>query len=175
MYSFFAQDEVFSVNSNSHRYAVSVEWIGNRGTGTSEYTAYSRDHVITAGTKPSIPASSDPAFRGDPSRWNPEDLLVAAISACHKLTYLHCCADAGISVLTYIDNALGEMVEDPESGGRFTRILLRPQVCVRDGDNRELALELHHKAHRKCFIANSANFPVECEPSVDFEAGSSGF
>jgi organic hydroperoxide reductase OsmC/OhrA len=132
----------------------------------SAYRSYSRDHVIHAGSKPGISASSDRAFRGNPSRWNPEELLVAAVAACHKLSYLHFCADEGISVLTYIDHAKGEMVEDPARGGYFTKVLLQPEITIREGDDREKALQLHHEAHAKCFIANSLNFPIECKPAI---------
>jgi organic hydroperoxide reductase OsmC/OhrA len=149
-----------------HCYHIDIEWTGNLGTGTAEYRGYSRDHVIHAGTKPSIPASSDPAFRGNPSRWNPEELLVAAVAACHKLSYLHLCADEGISVLTYIDHAEGEMVEDPARGGYFTKVVLKPEITIRQADDREKALQLHHEAHAKCFVANSVNFPIECEPAI---------
>jgi organic hydroperoxide reductase OsmC/OhrA len=111
-------------------YRVTVNWTGNRGPGTSTYDGYARDHTIRAGSKPDIPGSSDPAFRGDHGRWNPEELLVAAVSACHKLWYLHLCADAGIAVLSYRDDAEGTMVED-EAGGKLTHVILRPQVTVR--------------------------------------------
>ena len=110
-----------------HKYKVSVEWVGNRGCGTEQYTGYSRDHVISAGAKPVIQGSSDPGFRGDAARWSPEDLLVVALSACHGLFYLHLCADAGISVLAYKDTASGEMIEDSTSGGHFTHVVLRPR------------------------------------------------
>jgi organic hydroperoxide reductase OsmC/OhrA len=149
-----------------HKYSVSVQWTGNRGTGTSGYRDYGRDHVIRAGGKPDIAGSSDPAFRGDPGRWNPEDLLVGAVSACHKLWYLHLCSDAGIAVLAYDDRAEGTMVEDPEAG-RFTRIVLRPRVTIRAADDVALAERLHHAAHEKCFIANSVNFPIVCEPEIE--------
>jgi organic hydroperoxide reductase OsmC/OhrA len=150
----------------AHKYEVSVEWVGNRGRGTAEYTGYSRDHVISAGAKPLIHGSSDPGFRGDAARWSPEDFLVAALSACHKLFYLHLCADAGISVLAYKDTASGEMIEDSASGGHFTRVVLRPKITIREGDDLALAERLHHDAHAKCFIANSVNFPVSCEPVI---------
>lgn len=153
------------MKAREHAYRVTVQWTGNNGTGTSGYRAYSRDHAIQAGRKPVIPGSSDPAYLGDETRWNPEDLLVASASACHKLWYLHLCADAGIVVLAYVDEAEGTMVE--EEKGYFTRIVLRPQVKVRAGDDVELATRLHHAAHDKCFIANSLNFPVLCEPSVE--------
>lgn len=148
-----------------HHYKLQVEWTGNRGSGTSGYRDYDRNHVISTPGKPAIPGSSDPAFRGDATRWNPEDLLVASASACHKLWYLHLCAEAGIVVTAYVDEAEGAMREDA-SGGRFERIVLRPRVTIAAGD-RELALQLHHQAHDKCYIANSVNFPVLCEPSIE--------
>ena len=124
-----------------HRYEIQVEWTGNRGTGTSSYSAYGREHTIRAGTKPDIAGSSDPAFRGRADRWNPEDLMVAAASACHKLWYLHLCAVAGIVVMAYRDDAEGTMLDDPEHG-HFTEIVLRPQVAIRVGDDLEKAREL---------------------------------
>ena len=150
-----------------HTYVVTVEWTGNRGAGTSDYRAYGRDHTISAGAKAPIHGSSDPAFRGDTARWNPEELMVAALSACHKLWYLHLCAVHGVGVLAYRDEAVGTMVEDADGGGRFTRVVLRPRVMVRPTDDIELAIRLHHDAHAKCFVANSVNFPVEHEPVVD--------
>lgn len=149
-----------------HKYVVSVEWIGDRGTGTSGYRDYGRDHMIRAGSKPEIPGSSDPAFRGDAARWNPEDLLVASASACHKLWYLHLCSDAGIAVMAYLDHAEGTMTEGAQHG-HFTQIVLRPHVRIRAGDDRELAIRLHHAAHEQCYIANSVNFPILCEPVVE--------
>jgi organic hydroperoxide reductase OsmC/OhrA len=150
-----------------HHYQVTVAWTGNRGTGTSSYRAYGRDHKIAAEGKPDIPGSSDPAFRGDKTRWSPEDLLVASLSTCHQLWYLHLCADAGIAVLAYRDEAAGTMVEDATGAGRFSRVVLRPRVTVRAADDSALALRLHHAAHEKCYIANSVNFPVEIEAVVE--------
>ncbi|MGI4861672.1 MAG: OsmC family protein [Janthinobacterium lividum] len=146
----------------------SFQWTGNQGSGTSGYRQYGRDHVIRAAGKPDVPGSSDPAFRGDAARWNPEDLLVAAAAACHKLWYLHLCAEAGIVVLAYVDDAEGTMIEGPQAGA-FSHITLRPQVTLRAGDDRDLAERLHHLAHEKCYIANSVNFPIGCEPTILFE------
>ena len=148
-----------------HHYRVSVEWTGNKGSGTSGYRAYARDYMIRSGAKPAIPGSSDPAFLGDVARWNPEDLLVASVSACHKLWYLHLCADAGIAVQSYADEAHGTMVEGERS--QFTQIVLRPRVAIRASDDPELAKQLHHAAHEQCFIANSVNFPILCEPTIE--------
>jgi organic hydroperoxide reductase OsmC/OhrA len=155
---------------HEHTYKVRVEWTGNRGSGTSSYREYGREHTISAAGKPVIAGSADVAFRGNAERWNPEDLLVASASTCHQLWYLHLCADAGIVVQRYVDDAVGTMLDGPDKG-RFTRIVLRPQVVIRAGDDRELAARLHHDAHAKCYVANSVNFPIDCEPVIEFAAG----
>lgn len=154
------------MSDKHHEYSVTVTWTGNHGTGTSAYRAYSRDHVISANGKPDIPGSSDPAFRGDGERWNPEDLFVAALSACHKLWYLHFCAVSGVIVTAYEDHAEGVMEMDADGTGRFVDVVLRPRVTIKRGTFPELALELHGDAHEKCFIANSVNFPVRCEAEI---------
>jgi organic hydroperoxide reductase OsmC/OhrA len=151
-----------------HTYRVSVEWIGNRGLGTPNHADYSRDHIITAGAKPRIAGSSDPAFRGDAARWNPEDLLLASLSACHKLWYLGLCAAAGISVVSYLDEAEATMIEDRNGAGRFVSAVLRPRIAIQAGGDLATATRLHHDAHEYCFIANSVNFAVTCEPVVAF-------
>ena len=155
--------------SREHSYSVNVRWTGNTGAGTSGFRNYKRDHEISAPGKPPIPASSDPAFRGDKARYNPEELLVASLSACHMLWYLHLCADAGIVVTEYHDDASGAMAETKDGGGHFTQVTLRPVVKVAGQVDPELARGLHEQAHHLCFIANSVNFPVLCEPSLEFE------
>ena len=155
--------------SREHSYSVNVRWTGNTGVGTSGFRNYKRDHEISASEKPLIPASSDPAFRGDNARYNPEELLVASLSACHMLWYLHLCADAGIVVTEYHDDATGAMAETDDGGGHFTQVTLRPVVKVAGQVDPELARRLHEQAHHLCFIANSVNFPVLCEPSWEFE------
>ena len=152
---------------NEHHYKVTVEWTGNRGTGTSGYRDYGREYTIRTEGKPDIAGSADPAFLGDPARWNPEDLLVASVSACHKLWYLHLCAVAGIRVLSYVDHAEGTMISDAR-GGRFSGMVLKPHIVIAEGGNRDKALALHHDAHDKCFIASSVNFPIGCEPVIEF-------
>jgi organic hydroperoxide reductase OsmC/OhrA len=149
-----------------HSYDVSVTWIGNLGTGTSAWRNYSRDHEVRAGECAPIDASSDPAFRGDPARWNPELELVAALSQCHMLSYLHRCAEAGIVVSAYADDARGTMAESEDDGGHFTEVVLRPRVTVADETMIEKAVSLHRDASQKCFIANSVNFPVRHEPAI---------
>ena len=154
-----------------HRYRVTVEWTGNTGTGTAGYRTYERRHEIgtPAMAKPAIPGSSDPAFRGDAARWNPEELLLASLSACHQLWYLHLCADAGIVVTGYVDRAEGTMVEEASGAGQFSRVVLRPTVTVAPGADVARARALHHDAHAMCYVARSVNFPVEHEPEIRTE------
>jgi organic hydroperoxide reductase OsmC/OhrA len=150
-----------------HRYEVTVTWTGNTGTGTSGYRNYERSHEISASGKSPIAGSSDPAFRGDRTRWSPEDLLVASLSACHKLWYLHLCAEAGVVVDAYVDEAIGVMEESADGSGQFVEVTLRPRVILAPGSDKAKAQSLHHQAHSKCFIARSVNFPVLCEPIID--------
>jgi organic hydroperoxide reductase OsmC/OhrA len=153
----------------THEYRVQVEWTGDRGEGTRRYDGYGREHLIRADGKPDVPGSSDPAFRGDPDRWNPEELLVASAAACHKLWYLHLCAVNGVVVTAYLDRAEGAIEDRGEAGGRFVSLTLRPEVTIAAGDP-ETARALHADAHAKCFIANSLNFPVSVEPLIRLEA-----
>lgn len=153
-----------SGRSRNHRYETTLTWTGNDGPGTASYSAYRRDHVVVAGEAPPLPGSSDPTFRGDHARYNPEQLLVAALSSCHMLWYLHLCATAGIRVTSYEDTAEGVMVEAEDGSGRFTEVMLRPVVGLADELDRATAEGLHEDAHRMCFIANSVNFPVRCQP-----------
>ena len=150
--------------SASHSYELSVQWTGNTGSGTSDYGAYSRAHEVRAVGKPVIAGSADLAFRGDAQRWNPEELLVAALSQCHMLWYLHLAVDAGVVVTAYADTPLGIMNENPDGSGEFTEVLLRPSVTVADDDMSERADALHDAAEKLCFIARSVNFPVHHQP-----------
>ncbi|SDD15284.1 OsmC family protein [Niabella drilacis] len=149
-----------------HSYQVSVTWSGNLGKGTATYGAYSRDHMINVEGKPVIPGSSDPAFRGDAKRYNPEELFLSSLSACHMLWYLHLCAEAGIAVTAYSDAASGSMKTEPDGNGRFTRVVLHPVVTITDASKATPAMELHKQAQRFCFIANSVSFPVEHQPEI---------
>ena len=146
-----------------------MKWTGNTGSGTSSYRAYGRNHTIEGLNKETtISGSSDPHFRGDGRRYNPEELLVASLSACHMLSYLHVCAINDVVVVDYIDEAEGEMEEAEDSSGRMTRVILRPKVTVSASSDSDRAQSLHEEAHRLCFIANSVNFPVVHEASVRF-------
>ncbi len=149
--------------NHQHHYRVDVEWTGNRGTGTDGYRNYSRDHVIRIAGKPELAGSSDPTFRGDASRHNPEDMLVTALSTCHMLSYLHMATVAGVVVTAYTDAAEGTMATEGD-GGRFVEVVLRPVVTISAASDPARAEAVHDAAHHACFIANSVNFPVRCEP-----------
>jgi organic hydroperoxide reductase OsmC/OhrA len=141
-----------------------VLWTGNRGTGTSDFRSYDRAHEVAADGPHLIEGSSDPGFRGDKTRWNPEQLLVVSLSQCHMLWYLHLAADAGVTVVAYSDDAVGTMVEEPDGSGHFTEVVLRPHVIVADPAMVATAESLHGRIGDFCFIARSVNFPVRHEP-----------
>lgn len=151
---------------HEHHYSTKIVWTGNKGTGTSGYTEYERDHLISVPNKPYINASSDPAFRGNPSRYNPEELLLASLSSCHMLWYLHLCAVEGVIVTEYEDRAEATMVELKDGSGHFTEAILFPTVKVKDASMVLKAEALHDEAHKKCFIANSCNFPVKHQATI---------
>jgi organic hydroperoxide reductase OsmC/OhrA len=148
-----------------HHYQLTVKWTGNKGTGTSDYRGYERSHSILADGKPEIAGSSDPAFRGDKSRYNPEELLLASLASCHMLWFLHLCTEAGVVVADYTDQATGIMQETADGGGYFSEVILYPNVFVTDENMVEKASQLHKKANKLCFIANSVNFAVHHEPT----------
>ncbi len=150
--------------NGQHKYLLSVKWTGNKGLGTADYRAYERSHTVSIGNKTDIYCSSDPAFRGDMSKHNPEELFVASISTCHMLWYLHVCAEAGVIVMDYTDNAEGTMQETIDGGGHFTEVILNPVVIVKNKAMITKANELHVKANDLCFIANSCNFPIHHQP-----------
>jgi organic hydroperoxide reductase OsmC/OhrA len=153
--------------AKQHHFELQTQWTGNTGEGTANYRAYKRDHEISGARKSApILGSSDPAFRGDPARYNPEELLVGSLSTCHMLWMLHLCAEAGITITEYTDRATGVMDEDAEGSGRFTEVTLRPRMTITDESKIAQATALQERAHHLCFIANSVNFPVRCEPEV---------
>lgn len=149
-----------------HTYDVTITWTGDTGEGTATYRSFRRDHVVAADGRPDIAGSADPAFRGDDTRWNPEQLLVASISQCHMLWYLHLCATAHVVVTGYVDEAHGELATNEDGSGQFTSVTLRPQVTVADPAQVERATTLHHDVPALCFVARSVNFPVHHEPTV---------
>ena len=150
---------------NVHQYEVTTVWDAASSGTTQDYRSYSRNHRIHIEGKPALAASADPKFRGDPVRYNPEELLVASLSSCHMLWYLHLCAVNKIEVLTYRDRATG-LMEEHAGTGRFREVILRPAVTIAKGGNPDQARALHARAHQECFIANSVNFPVRHEPEI---------
>lgn len=151
--------------AKEHHYAIELNWTGAARGPTTNYRAYSRDYEFSAEGKPQVRGSADASFLGDAASYNPEDLLVASLSACHMLTYLANCALAGIEVTAYEDRATGTMVQEGR-GGRFREVVLRPRVTIARAGDREEALRLHEPASRECFIAQSVNFPVHHEPEI---------
>ncbi|MEU6850341.1 OsmC family protein [Actinacidiphila alni] len=153
-------------SARKHFYETRVVWTGNRGTGTASYRDYARTHDVTADGPPPLAGSADHAFRGDRDRWNPEQLLLAALSQCHMLSYLHVCAVNGVVVTGYTDRATGTMEETADGAGHFTEVTLHPAVEVASPTMTAAANALHEQAQRLCFIANSVNFPVHHEPTA---------
>ncbi|AZS36356.1 hypothetical protein CVS47_00957 [Microbacterium lemovicicum] len=152
--------------NGEHHYALTATWTGNRGAGTTGYRDYDRGITVSVAGKPDVLASADKPFRGDPARWNPEDMLLASLSECHLLSYLYACVQAGVVVTAYEDAATGVMVEDGQGSGHFREVVLHPRVTVSDAAMVDAATAAHARAHATCFIANSVNFPVRHEPTI---------
>lgn len=151
---------------DEHRYAVTVRWTGNRGEGTSTYRGYSRDHDIEIPGLPVLKGSADSTFHGDKTRYNPEQLLLTALSQCHMLSFLHVAVKHGVVVTAYEDRAVGLMRTNRDGSGQFGSATLRPEVTVAAAVDAALMEQLHHEANKVCFIARSVNFPVLHETSV---------
>ena len=154
-----------------HTYSATIEWTGNKGKGTSNYRAFERSHIISIENKPDILCSSDPAFRGDKTKHNPEELLLTSLSSCHMLWYLHLCSEANIIVTRYVDDPSGIMIEESNGSGYFSKVTLNPTVTVSESSMIKKANELHKKANELCFIANSVNFIVQHNPNCLTEVG----
>jgi organic hydroperoxide reductase OsmC/OhrA len=155
-----------SGNKQGHDYKAHLTWEGNLGEGTATYAGYGRQYRVSIAGKPDLGGSADPAFRGDPEKHNPEDLLLAAISSCHMLSYLALCARARIAVVAYEDEATGTMMLEANGGGRFVEVTLHPVVTLAPGSDVARAERFHETAHGLCFIANSCNFPIRHEAIV---------
>jgi len=151
----------------NHNYQITSHWDSKISGLTSSYITYNRNHIIEIPGKTTIESSSDPSFRGDPTKHNPEELFLASISSCHMLWYLHLCASNKISVVEYIDRAIGTMVEESSGSGRFSEVVLNPTVTIVELDKRELAAKLHQEANRFCFIASSCNFEIKHNPIIN--------
>jgi len=149
-----------------HTYSTKLEWTGNLGKGTSSYRSYNRDYNIKIDGKPILEGSSDPAFRGDPQKYNPEEMLLASVSSCHMLWYFHLCAQHKIIVTGYIDEAKAVMEEKPDGSGSFSAVTLSPKITIGHESDFQKAIDLHTEAHKYCFVANSVNFPISIVPLV---------
>ena len=149
-----------------HRYEAQVVWDGNLGDGTASYAGYARRYTVRIAGKPELAGTADVAFHGQADRHNPEDLFLAAIAACHMLSYLALCARRRIRVLAYEDAAVGTLKVEPNGGGRFEEVVLRPIVTVASADEVEAATREHDRAHELCFIANSCRVPIRHLPTV---------
>lgn len=154
------------MKNKTHNYKATITWTGNKGTGTDNYKNYERNHTISIENKCDILGTSDPAFRGDKTKHNPEDLLLSSISSCHMLWYLHLCSENGIIVQEYKDEVEGTMIETENGGGHFSQVTLNPKVIIDNENLLDLAIELHEKANELCFIANSLNFKVYHKPII---------
>lgn len=144
---------------SEHAYSARLTWTGAAEGPAKDYRTYSRAFTVEIAGKPSIVGSADPAYLGDPKVHNPEDLLLAALTSCHMLTYLALAARAKIPVIAYQDDAQGTMTTE-RGGGQFTDVLLRPTVIVAQGSDLAKAEALHDDAHAMCFVSRSVNFPV---------------
>lgn len=154
------------MNLSEHRYALTVRWTGNLGEGTSSYRGYSRDHEVLVPGLPALPGSADPTFHGDRDRYNPEQLLLAALAQCHMLSYLHVAVKHGVVVTAYQDEATGVLRLNRDGSGQFESVMLHPRVTVADPAQIDLAGGLHREANQVCFIARSVNFPVQHQPET---------
>jgi len=160
--------------NREHHYKGTIQWTGNNGEGTTTYRAYERSYTFSINNKPDISGSSDPSFRGDITKHNPEDLLLTSLAACHMLSYLHVCSVAGVVVIEYVDHATGTMVETSNGSACFKEVTLNPVVTVKDKTMINKANELHKEANALCFIANSVNFPVYHIPTSNVKSSNDG-
>jgi organic hydroperoxide reductase OsmC/OhrA len=152
-----------------HHYRLRAEWTGNRGAGTTGPRDFDRSVTLLVEGKPPLSASADVPFRGDGEKWNPEDLLLAALAECHLLSYLYACVQAGVVVTSYEDEATG-VIQMEGAGGAFREVTLRPRVTVAAASMIPAAEAAHATANELCFIANSVNFPVHHEATVSVSA-----
>ncbi|ASC89146.1 OsmC family protein [Alcaligenes faecalis] len=153
----------------THHYELLISWTGNTGSGTRTLRSYSRNHDVMAVGLQAIAASSDPAFRGDPARWNPEQLFLASIAQCHMLWYLGIAAEAGIVVTAYEDHPVGIMIEEANGAGQFESVTLRPLVTITPDSDVALSKSLHDRVGEYCFIARSINTSIHHEVTVQIQ------
>ncbi|MEM7215161.1 MAG: OsmC family protein [Pseudomonadota bacterium] len=152
--------------AKQHDFPSQIVWTGNRGAGTSAYRAYDRTWNMTVPGKEVVHCSNDPLLGGDPTKYNPEDLLITALASCHMLWYLHLCSEAGITVTAYQDSPVGIGESEPSGKGRFLEAVLKPRITVTHDSDANKAVSIHDEIHNYCFIARSVNFPVRFEVEI---------
>lgn len=148
---------------NKHIYTLNLQWLGEKGLSTIKND---RKYLVEIAGKPSFIGSADKVFHGDPQYYNPEDLLLASLSACHMMSYFYVCRKAGIEILSYNDHPEGALVLDSSGSGRFTQVILKPIIAIANVQQIDLAIFLHKEAGKLCFIANSVNFEIVYNPIV---------
>jgi organic hydroperoxide reductase OsmC/OhrA len=147
-----------------HLFKAKLNWFSTIKEEVSTSKIYTKNHTITIEGKDILDVSAAKAFKGDPSLYNPEDLLLSSVVSCHMMSYLYVCSQNGIEVVSYTD-AADATLEVLESGsGRFTQVRLYPKVIIRQKEKITEAISLHKKANELCFIANSCNFHIIHEP-----------
>ncbi|MGV0996986.1 OsmC family protein [Empedobacter falsenii] len=144
----------------NHLFKVALNWIKKESKMDSSTRIYTKSHHISIEGKPDLEVSAAKAFKGDPNLYNPEDLLLSSLTSCHMMSYLYCCAQHKIEVISYQDHSEATLQVNPDGSGKIVKVDLFPDIIISDSSQIELALSLHKKANELCFIANSCNFPV---------------
>lgn len=162
------------MGGRTHDYRATTTWVGRTPDEPWDYPTYSRSYTVSVIGKPDLSGSATPVFHGNHEKHNPEDLFLAAVSACHMLSYLALCARRGVEVLHYVDEARGVLELHREGGGQFTEIELRPCVTLAGEADAALAEALHTRAHELCFIANSCRCPIQLAAEVHATTNGSG-
>lgn len=152
--------------SKTQNYKLDLSWQGNHGAGTMTHTSYDRNFTTHEGSRPPVLGSSHPAFRGNSERYCPEELLLASLSSCHMLWYLHMCAAHEVVVLEYHDHPVMEMEVKEFGNGDIRSATLSPVVRIASEDQREQAMAMHQRAHQSCFIAKAVNFEIILKPKI---------
>jgi organic hydroperoxide reductase OsmC/OhrA len=140
---------------------ITLNW--TKGNAPFTYDAYPRDHRINFKNGEAVSFSAAAAYKGDPAKGDPEDMLVAALSSCQMLTFLAIAAKKKLTVLSYDDEAVGFLEKE---GGKLwiTRVILRPKIVFETAPDAATLAEMNHMAHEQCFIANSVKTEVTVEP-----------
>ena len=144
----------------NHLFKVALNWMKKDNISSSSTRIYTKSHHISIEGKPDLEVSAAKAFKGDPNLYNPEDLLLSSLTSCHMMSYLYCCMQYKIEVISYQDHSEATLQVNPDGSGKIVKVDLFPEIIISDSSQIELALSLHKKANELCFIANSCNFPV---------------